>query len=295
VAASIDALSSAIAAKRLGIRFDHDGHEQPAWLDPTRVQQIVWNLVSNAIKFSDDGAEIRIGLSRSADTLTLSVQDTGRGIEADFLTHLFDRFAQSDSPDNRRHGGLGLGLSIVKNLAELHGGGAFAESQGLGRGATLRVTLKVVPAPDASLILTEGHDLRLATVPERALEGLDVLVVEDDPDAREMLALVLSESGADVRLAGDYDQAMQQIHAQWPELLLSDIGLPGRDGYELMRNIRQIEAQARRSRLRAIALTAFSRTQDRVRALEAGFDNHLGKPLQPHALIAALSGRPGSG
>jgi len=291
VTASIDALSNAIAAKRLQVRFDHQEAEQPAWLDPTRVQQIVWNLLSNAIKFSNDDGLIRISLVRHEDSLTLSVQDEGRGIEADFLDHLFDRFTQSDSPDNRLHGGLGLGLSIVKNLAELHGGGVTAESEGLGRGATLRVVLGVVPSSGAPLVLADSSELRPVAQADRVLDGFDVLVVEDNADASEMLTLVLADCGATVRLAANYEDAMELMEQHWPDVLVSDIGLPGRDGYELMRSAREMEAQASRPRTLAIALTAFARPQDRTKALEAGFDAHLGKPIQPHTLIAAITGK----
>jgi PAS domain S-box-containing protein len=291
VTASIDALSGAIAAKRLQVQFDHEGADQPAWLDATRVQQIVWNLLSNAIKFSDLDGLIRVRLTRDGDTLALCVQDFGRGIERDFLAHLFDRFTQSDSPDNRLHGGLGLGLSIVKNLAELHGGGVTAESEGPGQGATLRVELGVVPAAGAMLVLTDEHELRPAVPADRMLDGLEVLVVEDNADASEMLTVVLADCGANVRLAANYEDAMQLIEQDWPDILISDIGLPGRDGYDLVRSARQIEAEGRRPRLLAIALTAFSRPQDRSKALEAGFDAHLGKPLQPHTLIAVITGK----
>jgi len=293
VASSIEALSVAIAAKHLRVQFEHEEAEQPAWLDPTRFQQIVWNLLSNAVKFSNEGGLIRIGLAREADRLALSVQDCGRGIDPEFVAHLFDRFTQSDSPDNRLHGGLGLGLSIVKNLAELHGGGVTAESAGAGAGATLRVELVVVPADGASLVLTEPQEPRPSPASDRALDGLDVLVVEDNEDASAMLTLVLGDAGAHVRLASTFDEAMRLIEAHWPDVLVSDIGLPGRDGYELIRLTRQHGASHGMPRLFAVALTAFARPQDRTKAIEAGFDAHLGKPLQPHVLMNIISGRTG--
>ncbi|MDM0035901.1 response regulator [Variovorax sp. J22P271] len=293
VASSIEALSGAIAAKRLHVQFEHVEAEQPAWLDPTRFQQIVWNLLSNAVKFSNEDGSIRISLARQADRLTLCVQDYGRGIDAEFLAHLFDRFTQSDSPDNRLHGGLGLGLSIVKNLAELHGGGVTAESAGAGAGSTLRVELVVVPVDGATLILTEPQEPRPVAFTDRMLDGLDVLVVEDNEDASAMLTLVLGDAGAQVRLASTFDEAMRLIEAHWPDVLVSDIGLPGRDGYELIRQTRDYGTSHGLPRLFAVALTAFARPQDRAKAIEAGFDAHLGKPLQPHVLMNVISGRPG--
>jgi CheY-like chemotaxis protein len=239
---------------------------------------------------------IRIGLTRQADRLALCVQDFGRGIDAEFLAHLFDRFTQSDSPDNRLHGGLGLGLSIVKNLAELHGGGVTAESAGAGAGATLRVELVVVPTDGVPLILTEPQEPqepRPAPFTDRVLDGLDVLVVEDNEDASAMLTVVLGDAGAQVRLAASFEEAMRLIEARWPEVLVSDIGLPGRDGYELIRLTRQHGAARGLPRLFAVALTAFARPQDRDKAMEAGFDAHLGKPLQPHVLMSIIGGRPG--
>lgn len=291
VASSIEALGAAIASKRLDIRFEHEEAEQPAWLDPTRFQQIVWNLLSNAVKFSNEGGSIRISLARSEDHLVLCVQDFGRGIDAEFKAHLFDRFTQSDSPDNRFHGGLGLGLSIVKNLAELHEGSVTADSEGAGKGATLRVDLIVVPGDGSSLVLSERQESRPALLIGRVLDGIEVVVVEDNADASEMLTMVLADAGAHVRLAANCEDAMQLIQQHWPEVLVSDIGLPGRDGYELIRLARQHGESQGSTPLYAVALTAFSRPQDRARALEAGFDEHLGKPLQPHVLMNVINGR----
>nr|WP_093130052.1 MULTISPECIES: response regulator [unclassified Variovorax] len=292
VGAAIDALAAPAAAKRLDIVFDQRKADPPAWLDATRFQQIVWNLLSNAIKFSSEAGRIGVELQREGDLLELTVQDFGRGISHDFLEHLFDRFSQSDSPDNRFHGGLGLGLSIVKNLAELHGGSVSAYSEGEGRGATLRVVLGVVPSADAPLVLLEADDARPAASTDRVLAGLDVLVVEDNADASEIMAVVLSDAGATVRLGTDCDGALQLFEQKWPDVLISDIGLPGRDGYDLIREVRQRESALGKPRLFCVAHTAFTRPQDHAKATEAGFDAHLGKPLQPHALLALISGRP---
>ncbi len=291
VATSIDALNAAVAAKKLRIELAQPVNDQPAWLDATRFQQIVWNLLSNAIKFSDEGGRIRIELARDGDLLRLSVQDSGRGISPDFVAHLFERFTQSDSPDNRRHDGLGLGLSIVKNLAELHGGSVSAESGGEGQGAIFRVTLGVVPAGHSPIVLADAHALPAPAADHHLFGGLDILLVEDNADASEVLTVVLSDAGGQVRHAADCEGALNLIHQKWPDVLVSDIGLPGRDGYDLIREVRRLEAAQGRARMPAIAHTAFTRPMDHEKATEAGFDAHLGKPLQPHALLGIISAR----
>ena len=294
VSSAIEALAAPAVAKQLDIVFDATLADTPAWLDATRFQQIVWNLLSNAIKFSNVASRIVIELHREGDLLTLSVQDFGRGISNEFLLHLFDRFSQSDSPDNRFHGGLGLGLSIVKNLAELHGGSVSAHSDGEGRGATLRVTLDVVPTGESAspLVLPDAADARVAsaTATDCVLAGLDILVVEDNADASEIITVVLTDAGATVRLGADCESALRLFDQKWPDVLLSDIGLPGRDGYDLIREVRQREQALGKPRLFAVAHTAFTRPQDHAKATEAGFDAHLGKPLQPHALLALIFG-----
>ncbi|SIQ91392.1 PAS/PAC sensor hybrid histidine kinase [Pseudacidovorax sp. RU35E] len=288
--AAIDALKEDVAARSLRVlpHADEDAHRS-AWLDPTRFQQIVWNLLNNAIKFSANGGRIDVTLRREAHHLTLEVQDQGKGIAPDFLPHLFDRFAQSDGPDNRQHGGLGLGLSIVKRLAELHGGAVQAFSEGEGRGARLVVQLDVAPEEGADASAERPlPEVTAAAGRDQPLLGLQVLAVEDNPDAAEMLQVVLHEAGAQVRVVHDHDSALAALRAQWPDLMVSDVGLPGRDGYELVRALRRTEAAEGRARTRCVALTAFSRPQDREKALEAGFDAHVSKPLDTHTLLAAL-------
>jgi PAS domain S-box-containing protein len=292
VVSSIDALSASIAEKRLQVDAEVDTAHQPAWLDPARFQQIFWNLMTNAIKFSPDGGRIAVRLQRPGDRLVLEVEDFGQGIKTDFIPHLFDRFTQSDAPGNRRHGGLGLGLSIVKHLVDLHGGDVSAASEGLGRGTTMRVDLPAEPSSVETISEggpeTEGgpdaEDVEFAV-----LQGIDVLVVEDDDEASEMMTLVLSDRGARVRTAADFDGALRALEKGWPDVLVSDIGLPGRDGYELVRRVRQMEADRRLAHLPIIALTAFARPEDRQKTLAAGFDLHLGKPLKPHVLLEAIA------
>ena len=289
VSESVEGLRDALERKRLSVELDLDAQPRTSWLDPTRLQQIVWNLMTNAIKFSKEGGVIRVSLHNEGDVLTLEVQDFGRGIRPDFLAHLFNRFSQSDSPDNRAHGGLGLGLSIVKHLAQLHGGDATAQSPGVDLGATLTVTLQASDVRSKPGEAASPRRLSDAAQEGRpVLAGTDVLIVEDNIEASEMLAMMLTEGGAQVRVAADYDTALEAVRQQWPSVLVSDIGLPGRDGYELMRTLRDLTSTFERPRILAIALTAFSRPQDRERALDAGFDFHLGKPVQPHVLLAAI-------
>lgn len=289
---SIDALSAGIEEKRIQVEADVQGARQPAWLDPGRFQQVFWNLMTNAIKFSPEGGRVRVALQRHGDRLALEVQDFGQGIAQDFLPHLFDRFTQSDSPGNRRHGGLGLGLSIVKHLVDLHGGEVAAHSAGAGRGTTMRVELPVGPGGEAGGPVSELPDteggLEGEAAATTALTGLDVLVVEDDREATEMMTLVLADRGARVRIAYDYDDAVRAMQQAWPDVLVSDIGLPGRDGYELVRRVRQMEQERGAVHLPVIALTAFARSQDRQKTLAAGFDLHLSKPLKPHLLLDAI-------
>lgn len=297
VVESIAALAAGIEEKRLQVHTDLQDAHAPAWIDPARFQQIVWNLMTNAIKFSPPDGRVEVKLHRDGDLLRLEVRDFGQGIQPDFLPHLFDRFTQSDSPGNRRHGGLGLGLSIVKHLVDLHGGTVSAYSAGTGQGASMRVELNVVPAfepsggsePPDTEGGPEAEEVQAQTQTQgQALHGVDVLLVEDDPEATEMMTLVLSDRGARVRVAADYDAAMRALDEAWPQVLVSDIGLPGRDGYELVRRMRELEAARGGARLPAIALTAFARPEDQRKTLAAGFDLHLSKPLRPHLLLDAI-------
>jgi PAS domain S-box-containing protein len=293
VTSSIDALAGSIGEKKIRVDADVEGAHQPAFIDPARFQQIFWNLMTNAVKFSPDGGRIAVKLQRRGDRLLLEVRDFGQGIKADFLPHLFDRFTQSDSPGNRRHGGLGLGLSIVKHLVDLHGGQVSADSPGPGQGTVMRIDLPAEPEgemPSAG----EAQDTEGGSEQEAqdtlALHGLHVLLVEDDREACEMMTVVLEDRGVHVRTAGDYDSAVQALQQRWPDVLVSDIGLPGRDGYELVRRVRQLELERRSpARLPVIALTAFARAEDQRKTLTAGFDLHLAKPLKPHRLLEAIA------
>ncbi|MBU1351546.1 MAG: response regulator [Gammaproteobacteria bacterium] len=286
---SLGALNDVALAKNINLEVHSTGVDEAAWLDVTRFQQIVWNLVTNAIKFSENGATVRLDVIREGDALTLAVTDQGHGIEPEFVPHIFERFTQSGAPGNRGHGGLGLGLSIVKHLVELHGGSVCAYSKGLGHGTTMTAKL-LVSYEDPGATTSDAMPLPLSGE-KRLLDGKDILVVEDNADTSEMLSIVLTDEGATVRVANSYQAAIAQFEHAWPELLVSDIGLPGKDGYDLIAKVREMESQENRPRTRAIALTAFARPQDRDRALAAGFDRHLGKPLQPYALLHELTRR----
>ncbi|WP_428000891.1 hybrid sensor histidine kinase/response regulator [Acidovorax sp.] len=284
---SLDALRDLAQAKGIVLSVQADDTDEPAWLDVTRFQQIVWNLVTNAIKFSETGGAVDLRLLRDGDVLTLVVKDHGVGISDGFLPFLFERFTQSGTPGNRAHGGLGLGLSIVKHLVELHQGSISAFSEGTGKGTSM--TARLMVAYEEPSAASEGEQAFPHTKEVRLLQGKDILVVDDNADTSEMLSIVLSDEGAIVRVADSYETAIAQFGKAWPDLFVSDIGLPGRDGHDLIAKVREMEAAAGHPRLRAIALTAFARPQDRDRALAAGFDQHMGKPLQPHLLLQALA------
>jgi PAS domain S-box-containing protein len=291
VAGAIDSLSIGINERQLQVDTDIEGAHEPAYIDTGRYQQIFWNLMTNAIKFSPRGGRVQVVLKREGERLALDVRDFGQGIAPEFIPHLFERFTQSDAPGNRSHGGLGLGLSIVKHLVDLHGGTVVASSEGRGMGTLMRVELPVAEANGADSLAAElegdtGPDSE-EHAPE-VLERLDVLVVEDDPEATEMMRVVLGDRGARVRTAHDYDSALAALQQAWPDVVVSDIGLPGKDGYELVRYVRALEA-GRATRLPVIALTAFARAEDRTKTLDAGFDLHLGKPLKPHQLLEAIA------
>lgn len=256
-----------------------------AWLDAARFQQILWNLVSNAIKFSPEDGTVQIELSSDADNLHLRVIDNGRGIPQEFLPLLFDRFTQSEDANRRKHGGLGLGLAIVKHLAEMHGGTVQASSAGVGLGATFEVVIPLMPTAPAEMLPAQEKPALKQSVP---LTALDVLIVEDDADAAAALSAILVDYGARVRTARDCDEGLDAVQQAVPDLVISDIGLPGRDGNDLIREIRVREAVEVLPRVPAVALTAFTRQQDRRAAMESGFDAVCGKPLRLQELMDAI-------
>jgi len=261
----------------------------PTGGDPDRLQQVIWNLLSNAVKFTPAGGTVTIGLRRAGDLDHLSVSDTGMGIEPAFLQSVFDTFRQADASATRAHGGLGLGLSIVRHLVELHAGTVIADSAGKSLGATFTVQLPVRTAA-ADAAIPAGVDLSRA----RLLAGLTVVVVDDDEDTRELLSSVLGSAGATVDAAANAADALVLCTHLRPDALISDIGMPGRDGYSL---IRDVHAALGGSVPRlSVALSAYAAAHDRERAIAAGFDQHIAKPIDPDLLVQELhrllTGRP---
>jgi CheY-like chemotaxis protein len=256
--------------------------------DPDRLQQVAWNLLSNAVKFTPKGGAIEVLLERVDSNLEISVADSGIGIEPEFLPQVFDRFTQSDSSIARRHGGLGLGLSIVKQLVELHGGSVSATSAGTGHGARFRVSLPLAPlrVPGGRDDAATSHG---GVIDEQALQlgGVKVLVVEDDADARQLMRELLVRFDAEVVTAASADEGLALLREQVPHVIVSDIGMPGVDGYEFMRRVRLLPA-AQGGKTPAIALTAFARPKDRIRALLAGYQAHITKPIEPHELAVTV-------
>ena len=256
--------------------------------DVGRLRQVIWNLVGNAIKFTPTGGRVEVALAESADALELAIIDNGRGIEPAFLPHLFDRFSQGEAASTRTRGGLGLGLSIVKHLVELHGGTIVASSAGPGLGARFDIRLPTLQAQEGGAAATA--DVLSASqddLPADLLAGLKILLVDDDRDGLAALEIVLVDRGARVAIATDADGGLRRMAEFVPDVLLSDVGMPGRDGYGLMREIRRVETPGRR--VPAIALTAFSRPQDVDQALAAGFDAHCAKPLRPLELLRLIA------
>ncbi|GJG98333.1 response regulator [Cupriavidus pauculus] len=288
VRGALDSMQAQAAERQVTLELHvAPGTADAVWIDAARFQQIVWNLVSNAIKFSPEDGTVQVVLSSDTEHLRVRVIDNGRGIPADFLPMLFDRFTQSEDTNRRKHGGLGLGLAIVKNLAEMHGGTVQAFSAGAGQGATFEVLIPLAE-PGAPEVSAPREDVPVPqqTVP---LTALDVLVVEDDADAAAALAAILVDYGARVRTARDSDEALDAVAQGAPDLIISDIGLPGRDGNDLIREIRVRETVEGLQRAPAVALTAFTRQQDRRAAIESGFDAVCGKPLRLQELLDAIA------
>jgi PAS domain S-box-containing protein len=292
VEAAIETMRPAAEAKEIKLEKLLDPTAGPIAGDPNRLQQVVWNLIANAVKFTPTGGKVQILLEKVDSQVLISVADTGIGIAPQSLAHVFERFRQADASTTRKYGGLGLGLAIVKHLVELHGGGVAAESQGEGHGTTFTVRL---PITISRRKLDEG-ELRQPPVPAANLSpykttdlsALKLVVVDDHADARDLIKRVLEECGAEVLVAVSAAEALLLVERHKPDVLISDIGMPDVDGYELLRRVRTLGA-ARGGRVPAVALTAFARSQDRTRALHAGYLAHLAKPVEPSELIATVA------
>jgi PAS domain S-box-containing protein len=289
--AALDAVRPAADAKGVVLTSELEEGSQEFCGDPDRLQQVVGNLLANAVKFTPRDGRVEMRVQRARSEVEISVSDTGVGVAPDFLPHVFDRFRQADSSITRAQGGLGLGLAIVRHLVEVHGGTVHAESEGEGKGARFAVRMPVrAVAPQANAELAaNGAPKDSATAVQADLQGLYVVVVDDDADARDLVAAVLANHGASVRTVSSVDEAVAQVRERRPDVLLSDIGLPSEDGYALIRRVRQIDAA-----LPAAALTAYAGPDDHKRALAEGFNAHVTKPIEPAdlaLLVASLAGR----
>jgi PAS domain S-box-containing protein len=289
VGSVLDGIRPAAAAKNIRLRSRLSPTARLTRGDPQRLQQVIWNLVSNALKFTPQNGRIDVEVADGgAATIEISITDTGVGIAPEFLDRVFDRFSQADSSSTRQHGGLGLGLAIVRHLVELHGGSVRAESAGVNKGARFTIALPKIHEDqlpgDVMPSAAADHQGSGTAV----LAGCDVLVVEDERDARELLRTLLTGAGAAVRVTASAAQAIDEIDARRPDVLVSDIGLVGEDGYTLIRKVRSRESE--NGRLPAVAITAYARRDDRERAIEAGFDRYLAKPIQPQVVIDVVSG-----
>lgn len=277
---ALQALQPSIDEQQLAFTLVTQDAPERIQADASRLQQIVWNLVTNAIKFTPRGGSVALTLAQEGDMLRLCVRDSGQGMSAEFLPRVFDRFTQGDAASNVAKGGLGLGLAIIKQIVEAHAGRISVTSPGVGQGTTFTVELPVVQERRE-----RDEDLDDGEAASAPLAGLEVLVVDDNEEASTVLAVVLSDRGASVRASSDAEAALHLVRARRPDVLISDIGMPGKDGYALIREIRLSDAARGVSRLPAIALTAFARDEDRLQALEAGFDAHCAKPLRPLELV----------
>jgi PAS domain S-box-containing protein len=289
VNAGVDVVRAAAEAKGVTLQIAINPEAGVIRGDSGRVQQIVWNLVNNAVKFTPRGGRVTLSLRRTDASMEIEVADTGRGIVRDFLPHVFERFAQQEGSNSRKAGGLGLGLAIVKHLVELHGGTVEVHSAGENLGATFTVKLPLAPVRAPLQAAASGSSvLREEIVFPTELISLRVLVVDDEPDARQLLQSVLEAGGAKVRAAESAATAMAMIHAEKPDVIVSDIGMPEVDGYDFIRQLRQLSREDG-GRIPAVALTAYARAEDRRKALVAGFQNHSSKPMDPQELVIVVA------
>lgn len=291
VEAIVDGLRPAADARSIDLQIALDPNGAQISGDLERLQQIIWNLLTNAIKFTGKGGSVEVRLERISSHVEITVSDNGQGIEAELLPHVFDRFQQSDSSSTRRHCGLGLGLSIVRQLVELHGGTVTAESSGEGQGSTFKVMLPVRSVHHEPLEVEKSSStISTRFVAERppSLNGLRVLVVDDEPDSRELVAMVLKGRDANVVSLGSALEALEIIQREPFDVLLSDIGMSGMDGYALISEIRQLPVE-RGGKIPAAALTAYAGLEDRRRMLSAGYQMHIPKPVEPAELAKVVA------
>src|SRR6266498_240316 len=298
--AAVDVIRPSAEAKGIALSEVVDTPDGVVFGDANRLQQALWNLLSNAVKFTNEGGRIEARLGRAEGQIEIAVKDTGIGIDPRFLPHVFDRFRQADASSTREYGGLSIGLAIVRHIVEMHGGSVLASSPGKGRGATFMIRLPLIsklrlaprsgpraeappPAPAERMVLENGH----------RLDGVRVLLVEDNPDTLDMLRFIFDEAGAEVIPATSVDDALDALERFRPDALVSDIAMPDRDGYDLIREIRSRDPE-RGGKIPAVAVTAYARAEDRVRVLAAGFQMHIAKPIDPDELIAVVASLTGN-
>src|SRR5437899_2294226 len=290
IVAAMEAVQTAADAKGIRLETSLDPALGPVSADHRRLQPVGRNLLTNAIKFTAMGGRVDLRLERADSTARITVSDTGQGIRPELLPFVFDRFRQGETSIGRRYGGLGLGLAIVRHIVELHGGVVRAESPGERRGAIFMVDLPVAPTVSGEVapVPARHRDDSAADVRPVSLRGVRVLIVDDEADARELMRIVLRSSGADLLAAACAEEALEQVEQWHPDILVSDIGLPGDDGYVLIQKLRQRQGDYGRS-MPALAVTAYARAEDRTRALSAGFQLHVAKPLEPADFVAAIA------
>jgi PAS domain S-box-containing protein len=295
IASALDAIRPTAETRGIEIKSNIDQGASVVWGDAARLQQVMWNLLTNAVKFNAKGGSVEVRLQRVNSHVQIVVSDTGQGIAQEFLPFVFERFRQADGTITRAHGGLGLGLAIVRHLVELHGGTIYAESEGVGRGASFTVDIPVRAVQDVERKPEQLH----AAIEEAAaiecspmLENVRVLVVDDEADARSVLTAIIERCGAKVMAVASTGKALEALNSFKPDVLMSDIGIPGEDGYALIRKVRALTPE-QGGKIPAVALTAYAREEDRMRALLAGYQSHVAKPVNPVELIAVLTGLAG--
>ncbi|HEX8568186.1 MAG TPA: ATP-binding protein [Pyrinomonadaceae bacterium] len=294
VETAVESIKPTASIKQIAVEFRSEIDDATVYADPRRIQQVLWNLLSNAIKFTPRNGFVLVNLSATDDAIKISVTDNGIGIASEFLPHLFKHFRQQDASITRRHGGLGLGLSIVRHLIELHGGQVKAESAGEGEGSAFTFSLPLMNARIESLeninnvVASESFDAPNKTAAPRKLVGVNLLLVEDDADSLELLAFLFESTGATVRTANLAGVAFDKFQENPPDLLISDIGMPDEDGYSLIQKIRRLPPE-KGGNVPAIALTAYAKNEDRLKALSSGFQRHIKKPIEPVDLIEQVA------
>jgi CheY-like chemotaxis protein len=280
---AVDAVRVTAESKGIELQTKIPDSRVEVWADPTRVRQVLWNLLTNALKFTPQGGRVEVKIDVADSEISLSVRDTGEGIDPTFLPYIFERFRQADSSSSRKHGGLGLGLSIVRYLVETHGGDVKARSEGKGKGSEFIVTL---PRPNIQSEAAAQTAKAEHSMPRQSLKGMKVLVVDDSPDLLTLVDYVLRAQGANVTTAGSASEGLLAFQTVRPRMVLSDVAMPDQDGYDLIHQIRAMEKEG--PHVPAIALTAYAREDEKQRALEAGFHMHVSKPLQPEQLVSAI-------